>query len=188
LSRNSPPLHLKTPILAPLAVALETAGMVALDPNSFDLERRLLIDAGFGLALVFAAINRHFWPMRLLALGLGLNLCVMLANGGLMPVTPAHAIAAGFGDEVARLHSGDAVPRSKDVLKAAEETKLTPLSDRIVWPKELPGRAVFSPGDVIVALAVVLAGLVGLRAYLRRDPGHRVEAGTSLAGAHPVDS
>jgi hypothetical protein len=159
---------LKAPFIALLAVALEVTGMVMLSPDARDLERRLLIVSGFSLALVFAWLNRRWRPMQLLAAGLVMNLAAMLANGGLMPVTPENAIAAGFADEVSRLQFGDAVPRSKDVLKERAGTNLAPLTDVIVLPAWFPGRAVASPGDVVVAAAVALAA---------------VSAGGALAGS-----
>jgi len=131
--------------------------MFALDPERWDVLRRALIMSGFALALVFASLNRSWRPMQLLALGLLLNLAPMLANGGLMPVTPDNALRAGFGEEIARLHVGDAIPRSKDVLKERGDTTLAPLSDNLVLPQLFPGRAIASPGDVAVAASVAFA-------------------------------
>jgi hypothetical protein len=148
---------LKGSYFALLAVGLETAGMFALDPERWDVLRRALIMSGFALALVFAWLNRSWRPMQLLVAGLVLNLIPMLANGGLMPVTPENALRAGFGEEIARLNTGDAIPRSKDVLKERDDTALALLSDTIVLPEPLPGRAVASPGDLLVAGSVGLA-------------------------------
>jgi uncharacterized protein DUF5317 len=178
---------LKSPYLAALAVLLETAGMLALDPESHDLVRRILIVSGFAVAFVFALLNLHFWPMRLLALGLFLNLMAMLANGGLMPVTPDHAIDAGFGAEVSRLELGDAVPHSKDVLKDKKDTRLALLTDTLVMPDAVPGRAVASPGDVIVFAALVLAAVLSLCGLAGRIFGPRGATRAQLTGAHSAD-
>jgi hypothetical protein len=140
--------------------------MVVLSPEAWDLERRLLIMCGFSLALTFAWVNRGWRPMQLLAAGLVMNLAAMLANGGLMPVTPENAVAAGFADEVSRLQLGDAVPKSKDVLKESSETRLALLTDVIVLPGWFPGRAVASPGDVVVAVAVFFAAASAAAALL----------------------
>ncbi|HXH20432.1 MAG TPA: DUF5317 family protein [Dehalococcoidia bacterium] len=157
MSQKTPPFDLKLPYLALLAVLLETTGMFLLSPESWDLGRQLLIMSGFALALVFAWANRGWRPMQVLAIGLLMNLAAMLANGGLMPVTPENAILAGFADEVADLKPGDPVPRSKDILKERGDTALAPLTDVIVLPAWFPGRAVASPGDAVVAIAVILA-------------------------------
>jgi hypothetical protein len=142
--------------------------MFALDPEQAYLWRRLLIMAGFSTALLFAWVNRRSRLMRLLALGLVLNLAPMLANGGLMPVTPENAIRAGFAEEIARLEAGDAVPRSKDVLKAEDDTILAPLTDVIVLPRWFPGRAVASAGDAVVATAVLLAVAATFKSFIDR--------------------
>jgi hypothetical protein len=92
----------------------------------------------------------------------------MLANGGLMPVTSQRALDAGLGDRVAGLSSGDAVPRSKDVLKHETETALAPLSDVIVFPAWMPARGVASPGDVIIVIAVMAAAFTAVSSILKR--------------------
>lgn len=161
--------------------------MLALDPESHDLLRRILIVSGFAVAFLFALLNLHFWPMRLLALGLFLNLLAMLVNGGLMPVTPEHAIDAGFGAEVSRLELGDAVPHSKDVLKERKDTHLAFLTDTLVMPDAVPGRAVASPGDVIVFAALVLAAVTSLFGIGSRIFGSRGGTRAQLTGAHTAD-
>jgi hypothetical protein len=159
---------LKAPALAFAALACQVAGIAAIDPRSSDLLHRGLIDAGYLLALVFVARNWRRAPVRLLAAGLLLNLMPMAANGGLMPVTPSNALAAGFDDEITNLDLGDAVPHSKDVLLLRRDTTFAPLSDTIVLPRSLPGRGVFSPGDFVIAGALLLAA-IGAATKLTRD-------------------
>ena len=166
---------MRTPALAFAALACQAIGIAAITPDFSDGLHRGLIDAGYVLALIFVARNWRVAAVRLLAAGLALNLAVMAANGGLMPVTPSNALRAGFGDKIASLRPGDAVPHSKDVLLLRRDTALAPLSDTIVLPRALPARGVFSPGDIVIAAALAMAaagfaaGLVK-RASASRQP------------------
>jgi hypothetical protein len=86
--------------------------------------------------------------------GLALNLAVMTANGGLMPITPQALAQAGY------VASPDVVPlrvklnATKDVALPQEETLLWPLSDIFVVPRGLPIKGVFSLGDVLIAIGM----------------------------------
>jgi hypothetical protein len=164
---------LRTPALAFAALACQAIGIAAISPDLSDGLHRGLIDAGYVLALIFVARNWRVPAVRVLAAGLALNLAPMLTNGGLMPVTPSNALRAGFGDEVAALQLGDAVPHSKDVLMLRRDTTFAPLSDTIVLPRRVPGRGVFSPGDVVIAAALLLAAAGALTGGIRRTTASR---------------
>lgn len=162
---DNPVLSLRSPYLALLAVTLQTAGILLIDPGFSDPLRRVLIVGGYALALAFVWRNRGLLPLQVLAAGLLLNLLPILANGGLMPVTYEDAVRAGLATELEDVKPGHAIPRSKDVLLARHDIHLAPLTDNVVLPSGLPGRGVASPGDLVIAAAVVLAtgfGLSGL--------------------------
>ena len=104
------------------------------------------------ILLLFVWANRTLPGFGALGIGLVLNFLVIIANGGLMPISP----------ETVRLISPDAVitfsdfgtrlGSSKDVLLAAENTKLWLLSDILVLPPWIPYRVAFSIGDIFIAL------------------------------------
>lgn len=103
------------------------------------------------LLLVFAGLNLRQPGFGLLALGLILNLAVILANGGLMPISPETIqtlfpqLPAGSWELGQRFGTG------KDVVLLAQNTRLGFLSDHWWLPGWIPYRAAFSPGDVLIA-------------------------------------
>ena len=123
------------------------------------------------LAVLGAVVVANWWlpGMPLVALGLLANACVIVANGGLMPVSPAAVQRAGVAPSGGRVGMdtslGERLPGSKDVLLPAEETRLAWLSDWLVSPP-IPRRKIFSPGDLLVAAGITVL-LVGA---MRRPP------------------
>jgi hypothetical protein len=97
--------------------------------------------------------------IKLALVGALLNVVVMAANGGLMPVTPAALTASSVSAPTAMV--GQRLPNSKDVVRPADQTALAGLGDTmpIRWPKPM----VFSIGDVIVATGLGLLLLLGMQ-------------------------
>ena len=101
--------------------------------------------------MALANLRRRWMPV--LATGLLMNLVVMAANGGLMPVSPETLARSGNGHVLQRVGPGQPLPRSKDIILPVEQTRLAFLSDVLV----LPGRpGSFSPGDVLIASGAFL--------------------------------
>jgi hypothetical protein len=101
------------------------------------------------IALVFLLLlNRHVPGAKLFALGIILNIVVMAANGGWMPVTPEiHNFV--HPDRPVELQARQV--NSKDVILPRTETNLWILSDII--PVTLPWRRnAVSIGDVLIIL------------------------------------
>jgi hypothetical protein len=117
-------------------------------------ERAWLFPVTYLLLLAVAWQNRERPGVVALGVGLALNLAVMTANGGLMPITPQALAQAGY------VASPDVVPlrvklnATKDVALPQEETLLWPLSDIFVVPRGLPIKGVFSLGDVLIAIGM----------------------------------
>lgn len=116
----------------------------------------LLLPAAHLLLLPFLLRNLSFWGIRLILLGLLLNLSVMVANGGLMPVDPGAVEAVGR-QELQDLQFGEPIPRSKNVLLEPDDIHLRDLSDTILLPLPKPFTRVVSAGDLFVLAGVVLA-------------------------------
>jgi hypothetical protein len=108
------------------------------------------------LLLPFLVRNLSFWGIRLILLGLLLNLTAMAANGGLMPVEGSAVEAVGR-HQVEDLQSGSPIPGSKNVLVASEDVRLRELSDILVLPVPRPFTRAVSVGDLFVFTGVVIA-------------------------------
>jgi hypothetical protein len=124
------------------------------------------------LLLPFLLRNLSFWGVRLILLGLLLNLTAMLANGGLMPVEGSAVEAVGR-HQVEDLQSGSPIPGSKNVLVASEDIRLRELSDILVLPVPRPFTRAVSVGDLFVFTGVVIAYAEILRrtgAWTRHRP------------------
>ena len=135
---------------------------------------------GLLAALRFVWLNRGYRGLWLVAVGAGLNLAVMAANGGLMPVAPA--ALRGLGD--ARGHQvGAPLAASKDRALPDSVARLAVLDDRLVY--QLSGlRVACSIGDLVVlagCLVTLREGLLG-EDHLRPRPSTGVALGQTGAG------
>lgn len=111
------------------------------------------------VALLAIAIRNHALPgAPLVALGLAMNLAVMAANGGLMPIAPDTLERAGRVEawKIGDGSPGTRVASSKDIILPRDQTRLELLADRF-WTG-LPGRlsVVFSLGDVVLLSGIVI--------------------------------
>lgn len=109
------------------------------------------------LLLPFLLANIRMWGMRLILVGLALNLAAMLANGGLMPVE-ANAVEAVGRHEVRDLHPGSHIAGSKNVLLPSDEIRLKGLTDILVIPLPKPFTRAVSVGDLFVLAGLTVAG------------------------------
>ncbi len=106
--------------------------------------------------LVFAVANLRapgFWALMV---GLLLNLVVIAANGGWMPITieTLKRMKPSVSESVLVL--GSRAGYSKDMILALDNTRLAILSDRIVTPQWFPLHSAFSIGDVFISLGAFL--------------------------------
>jgi hypothetical protein len=99
-------------------------------------------------ALVCLALlaNLHLPGLPLMAVGALANLAAIVANGGIMPTSPAAAGAAG-------LSYGEGFSNSRVIPDPA----LWPLTDLFAIPAGLPLANVFSLGDLLIGIGLVWA-------------------------------
>ena len=99
------------------------------------------------IALVFLVLLNHHVPgAKIFAVGIILNIAVMVANGGLMPITPERYQYV-HPDRVVEAHTKP--PSSKNIILPRDETRLWVLSDII--PVPVPWRRyAISIGDVLL--------------------------------------
>lgn len=103
-----------------------------------------------GLLAGFCWLNRRQGGILLAAAGIALNLTVMAANGGIMPVSQT-TFARISG---AAVEPGAPIPFSKDRVLNDDQAALAVLGDRLLLPGPLAGLAAWSIGD-----ALLLAGV-----------------------------
>jgi hypothetical protein len=105
------------------------------------------------LFLGFAVLNRNFPGMKILLIGTALNWFVIVANGGLMPISPETAGRLISESVLANIQIGSRFG-AKDILLLPQHTRLEWLSDRFLPPAWLPYQVAFSLGDVFIAIGV----------------------------------
>jgi hypothetical protein len=112
--------------------------------------------ASTGMVLVAVWRNLAVPGLALVALGAISNLVAIVANDGVMPTTVDALTAAGLSVEDGFSNSA-----------ALADPVLGPLTDIFAIPAGLPFANVFSIGDVLIALGIVLTIAIGMR---RGDP------------------
>jgi hypothetical protein len=118
-----------------------------------------LLPISLGILVLFVWYNRQLAGFWLLGLGLLLNLAVISANGGLMPVSP-ETLKIVHGVQVEAVIGSRALG-SKDIVLPVEQTRLEWLGDRFTVPEELPIQFAFSAGDLLLAVGAFWALWVG---------------------------
>jgi hypothetical protein len=141
---------------APLVIAGFLAQVVlfsdAVAERVGDLGPALYV--GSTVLVVIAVLRNAAVPgMPLVALGAASNLVAIVANGGFMPASPA-AMAA-LGKDAPTIYSNSAV---------VAQPALAPLTDIFALPPWLPFSNIFSVGDVILAVGVLVAIVTAMRA------------------------
>jgi hypothetical protein len=104
--------------------------------------------------LAFVWVNRRLTGMKILGLGLILNLLVISLNKGLMPLTPQTAGILFPELPAATWVTGLRPGRSKNIILPLSDTRLAFLSDAILLPAWFPWTRALSAGDLLIALGI----------------------------------
>jgi hypothetical protein len=127
--------------------------------------------ASTAAVLAFVVRNARLAGMPLVALGAGLNLLVIACNGGTMP-------ASRGALEAVQISGGVAYTNSRLLVSPV----LEPLGDVFALPAWMPLTNVFSIGDVLVGLGILVVVAAGMRRPGAGEPG---PASASDSGAGP---
>ncbi len=100
--------------------------------------------------LAFVWINRRLPGMPVLLAGLVLNLVVIAANGGWMPITP-NVASRVLGSDATRHYALGSRFGQKDILLPLQDIHLGLLADRFLPPAWFPYQVAFSAGDILIA-------------------------------------
>jgi hypothetical protein len=144
-------------ILAVVALVIQIALFSPLaDGLPTEVGRGLYVASTALVGLVVVA-NVRLAGLPLVALGAASNLVAIVANGGAMPADPDALASLGMG-----------VGGNTNSI-AVDHPALQPLTDIFALPGWLPFANVFSVGDVLIGLGVVVA----IAAAMRRTPPTR---------------
>lgn len=112
-----------------------------------------LLPLSQALLLAFAWMNRRQPGMMILLIGTALNLTVIAANGGFMPIGPQAASRLVSQEVLDDIQPGDRFG-TKDILLLPQNTHFEWLADRFLPPAWFNYQVAFSFGDVLIALGV----------------------------------
>jgi hypothetical protein len=135
-----------------LSVFMQRMPFALSDPSSFVELKKALLVLSYLLLLWVLSNNLHLWSMRILALGTALNFVAIVANGGLMPVSPGAILQAGM-TSIEQSGLGKVLPKGTGILLPVDQTNLWVLSDII--PISLVG-GVFSLGDILIGIGLLV--------------------------------
>jgi len=107
------------------------------------------------LLLVFIWLNRHILGVKVIGIGLALNLLIILINGGFMPIAPETLVKINAGTVVTDWPHGIHYGFSKDIILIKETTRLWIFSDILVLPPPLPIPVAFSVGDILISIGII---------------------------------
>jgi hypothetical protein len=134
--------------LAPLAIAALLVQVALFSPLADGLTAeagRAIYVASTAVVLLVVVANLHLTGVFLVVVGAASNLAAIVANGGVMPASPAALAAVGAGIGT---HTNSAV---------LARPALEPLTDIFATPSWIPFANVFSIGDVLIGVGVAVA-------------------------------
>ena len=131
------------------------------------------------LLLIFFVANWEHRPLRLIAVGVFLNLIPIISNGGYMPITPQAMSTLHPDTEPSQWIAGFTHIGSKDMVLPAAESMFWFLGDVFVLRRPFPMPTAFSLGDVAIALGL------GWTVYRFSEPSG-VQYGPNRSGSSRV--
>lgn len=116
------------------------------------------------LLLIVIGLNFRWFGMRLLGIGVALNLLAIVANGGLMPLNLDAVPDDRVISDPETYQSGKWVAGTKSIALDRDQIRLAWFSDTLNLPVKMLGRPmIFSLGDIFIALGLVVMALMLLR-------------------------
>jgi hypothetical protein len=159
-----------------LCLVMVQFGVVRLSP--WPAPVRVAVPATIALAPVALWAYRRRLGMWVIFVGLAANLCVIVANGGLMPMQRSTLVSAVGAESADGYTTGAWISGSKDLLVDEGEGRLDVLGDSIIV-RVGGGGFVASPGDVVIWAGLLIvaaeASLVWQRASRKPQRIVRVE-------------
>jgi hypothetical protein len=138
-------LELRLPGLALAGIAVQFL-IVTVAPGGLVGLHEPLHVLSYGLLGAFGWVNRKVTGIPVVLAGGALNAFVILVNGGVMPADPALADAA----------ANHAAPGEFINSAADGDARFAFLGDVVATPDSLPLQNVYSPGDVIIVIGLLI--------------------------------
>jgi hypothetical protein len=148
-------VQLRKPGLAGAAIVVQIL-IVSVFPAALDAVAEPLHLASYGLLGAFAWVNRRLAGVPVVALGGALNFLVISLNGGVMPADPDAVASLGR-----TVHKGEFINST-----AVAHPKLAFLGDVIATPASWPVHNIYSVGDCVIVLGVLVLLHVACRSRL----------------------
>jgi Family of unknown function (DUF5317) len=145
-------LRLHWPWLALAGLVFQAVLFTPTGVSAFGTFAPALYVASTAAVLIAVLRNIQLAGMPIVAIGSVSNLAAIVANGGSMPTTAAALAAAGL--------NGPGTATNSIVLVSPA---LAPLTDVYAIPAGLPLANVFSVGDVLIALGIVVVIVTAMR-------------------------
>lgn len=144
--------------LALLTYAVQEVGISHLSLEGAASEWRRLLFLATTLVVAGAALHfRRYVGAWLIAAGILLNLLPMMAHGGLMPVAYETIVSSGAFPEITESGIGKQAENSKDIVLWRDDIRFEALSDRYFVTIPGYGPNIFSAGDAVAGVGLVLA-------------------------------
>jgi hypothetical protein len=151
--------------VAALCLVMVQFGVVRLSPSAGPV--RVAVPLTIALAPVPLWAYRGRLGVWVIFVGLAANLCVIVANGGLMPMERSTLVSAVGAEQAERYTTGAWIPGSKDVLVGGGEGgRLMALGDSIIV-RVGGGGFVASPGDIVIWSGIVILAAEASLAWQR---------------------
>lgn len=160
---NLAEIEIRGLLLALLVVVAQYGGQYAADAGWIALYTwgPFVFVGSFLLLMAVIWLNRKNPALLLIGVGILLNLIVIAANGGKMPVSADGLIRAGLESYIPPLEAETVITHQL----LDEETRLPFLADIMVLAKPYPRPKVFSIGDVVLAAGALWFIVGGMLAH-----------------------
>jgi len=162
-----------------LCLVMVQFGTVRLSP--WELPVRIIVPATIAAAPVALWHYRHRLGVWVMFVGLAANLCVIVANGGLMPMERSTLVSAVGSERAATYTTGDWIAGSKDVLVARGSGRAVALGDGIIV-RVGSGGFVASPGDIVIWSGLLILAAEASIAWQRAQRQARRERARAESG------
>jgi hypothetical protein len=138
-------LELRRPQLAIAGIGVQVL-IVSVVPGGLGGIHELLHVVSYGLLGAFGWVNRGVAGVPVVLAGGALNALAILANGGVMPADP----------DVAGAAANHAAPGEFINSAAVDDARLGFLGDVLATPDGLPLQNVYSAGDVVIVVGLLI--------------------------------